>query len=135
MVKKEFTFRGKTMEELVAMSEAQFAVIAGSRIKRSLLRGNYSKGFLGAIGSAFLQKQQGHEPKIIRTHLRDFPVLPKMVGLKFAVYNGKEFQVMSVMDKMLGHYLGEFVLTRKRLSHGKAGIGATKSSTAITARG
>jgi small subunit ribosomal protein S19 len=36
---------------------------------------------------------------------------------------------------MLGHYLGEFALTRKKLSHGKAGIGATKSSTAITARG
>jgi len=36
---------------------------------------------------------------------------------------------------MLGHVLGEFALTRKRLQHGKAGIGATKSSTAVQARG
>jgi len=32
---------------------------------------------------------------------------------------------------MLGHYLGEFAMTRKKLKHGKAGIGATRSSTAI----
>ena len=58
-----------------------------------------------------------------------------MIGLKFAVYNGKEFTIFQVGEKMLGHVMGEFVLTRKKLSHGKAGIGATKSSTAITARG
>jgi len=52
-----------------------------------------------------------------------------------AIYNGKEFANIEVREKMLGHYLGEFALTRKKLSHGKAGIGATKSSTAITARG
>ena len=44
-------------------------------------------------------------------------------------------QIIEVKERMLGHLLGEFALTRKKLSHGKAGIGATKSSTAITARG
>ena len=58
-----------------------------------------------------------------------------MIGLKFGVHNGKEFQIVQITEKMLGHYLGELALTRKRLMHGKAGIGATKSSTAITARG
>jgi small subunit ribosomal protein S19 len=29
---------------------------------------------------------------------------------------------------MIGHYLGEFVGTRKRVKHGVAGIGATRSS-------
>ena len=123
------------MDELVAMDEKEFAKIAGTRMRRTLVRGNFSKELVSTINRAFEQKKAGSEPKIIRTHLRDFPIIPKMVGLKFAVYNGKEFSVISIMDKMLGHFLGEFVLTRKRLSHGKAGIGATKSSTAITARG
>ena len=134
MVKKDFSFRGKTMPELASMSVEDFGVIAGTRIKRRIKRG-VDKKFLKKIESAYTEKTGGKTPKTLRTHLRDFPVLPKMVGLKFAIYNGKEFQVISVMDKMLGHYLGEFVLTRKRLTHGKAGIGATKSSTAITARG
>ena len=57
-----------------------------------------------------------------------------MVGKTINVYNGKEFKPVSVVTEMLGHYLGEFVLTRKRIVHGKAGIGATKSSTAISER-
>lgn len=134
MAKKVFTFKGKTMEELLKMSEQEFAVLVPSHVRRSLLRG-VSKKFLERINSAFEKMQSGSETKIIRTHLRHFPVIPKMVGLKLGVYNGKEFVIVQVAEKMLGHYLGEFVLTRKRLSHGKAGIGATKSSTAITARG
>ena len=134
MVRKEFTFRGKTMPELSAMEEKDFAKLSGSRFKRTIERG-LNKQFLEKIHKAHQEKQSGKEPKIIKTHLRDFPILPKMVGLKFGVYNGKEFKIIQVMEKMLGHYFGEFVLTRKRLMHGKAGIGATKSSTAITARG
>jgi small subunit ribosomal protein S19 len=55
--------------------------------------------------------------------------------VKIAVHRGNTFETVDVNERMLGHYIGEFVLTRKRLQHGKAGIGATKSSTAITARG
>jgi len=134
MAKKIFTYRAKTMEELVKLSEKEFSEFTQSTIRRSINRG-LDKKLLATVNSSYEKLQLEKEPKIIRTHLRDFPILPKMVGLKFAVYNGKEFVIFQVMEKMLGHYLGEFVLTRKRLSHGKAGIGATKSSTAITARG
>ena len=58
-----------------------------------------------------------------------------MVGARFAIHKGKEYENVEITLKMLGHYLGEFALTRKKLQHGKAGIGATKSSTAVTARG
>jgi small subunit ribosomal protein S19 len=51
-----------------------------------------------------------------------------MVGLKFAVHNGKEFLVVEVKPEMIGHRLGEFALTRKRVIHGTPGIGATRSS-------
>ena len=78
---------------------------------------------------------KGEKKKPIRTHRRDIIVIPQMVGLRIDVYNGKEFVPVNVTEKMIGHYLGELVMTRKRLIHGKAGIGATRSSTAITARG
>ena len=134
MVKKEFTYRGKTMEELGQMSIQEFAKIAGSRARRSLLRG-FDKKLDKKISKYLEAKKSGKDPKPIRTHLRDALVIPKMVGVNFAVYKGNSFEIVEIKEKMLGHYLGEFALTRKRLIHGKAGIGATRSSTAITARG
>jgi len=64
----------------------------------------------------------------IRTHLRDMPVLPEMVGVTISVYTGQSFERVDVEPEMLGHYLGEFQLTRKQVEHGQAGIGATRSS-------
>ena len=131
---KGFSFQGKTLEELRALSVQEFARFVNSRARRSLLRG-FDKQFDKQIDAALAEKAKGREPKPVRTHLRDAIVVPKMVGLKIAVHRGNTFEVVEVKQEMLGHYLGEFSLTRKKLMHGKAGIGATKSSTAITARG
>jgi len=130
---KEFTFRGKTLSELMKLSNEEFAKLGKSRARRSLLRG-FSKAMDKKIEKARKELEQGKKPKPIRTHLRDTIIIPKMVGLLFAIYKGKEFEVREIEQEMLGHYLGELALTRKRLIHGKAGIGATRSSTAITAR-
>ncbi len=126
---KEFTFRGKTLEELQAMSLTEFAKLCDSRTRRSLTQG-VSNPLLKKIAKA----KDNPKAKPIKTHRRDIIVIPQMVGAKLAVYKGNSFENLDVSEKMLGHYLGEFVSTRKRLQHGKAGIGATKSSTAITAR-
>ena len=131
---KVFTFRGKTLEELQQASLEEFALLCNSRGRRTLKRG-FDKKLLKKIKKALGEKNNGREPKLVRTHLRDAIIIPAMVGLKFSVHNGKEFNVFEIKPEMLGHYLGEMSLTRKRLLHGKAGIGATKSSTAITARG
>lgn len=122
-----FRYRGKTLEELQKMSLRDFAKIVPSRLRRNLLRND---------SNPFYQKFEKNEKvdKNIRTHRRDLVVTPKMVGKTINVYNGKEFLPVTVTEEMLGHYLGEFSLTRKRLKHGKAGIGATKSSTAISER-
>ncbi len=64
----------------------------------------------------------------IRTHLRDAIVLPSMIGKKIGIHNGKGFEYVEIKPEMIGHYLGEFALTRKKVSHGAAGVGATKSS-------
>ena len=134
MVKKEFTFKGKTLKELNEMTVQEFAKLCKSRAKKSLLKG-FNKSIEKRMIKALELKKSGKQPKPIRTHRRDIVVIPKMVGLNFAVYNGKEFVIVNIIPEMLGHFLGEMVLTRKRLMHGKAGIGATRSSTAITARG
>jgi len=68
--------------------------------------------------------------KKIRTHLRDIVIVPKLVGFTIGIYNGKTFNDVTISHKMLGHRLGEFALTRVRVSHGAAGIGATKGSRA-----
>jgi small subunit ribosomal protein S19 len=55
-------------------------------------------------------------------------VLPEMVGKEVEVHAGRDFVKISILPEMIGHYLGEFVGTRKRVKHGVAGIGATRSS-------
>ena len=129
MAKKEYTFRGKTLPELQAMRVEEFADLCDSRTRRSLKKG-HNKKILASV-----EKKKGDvKAKPIRTHDRDLIVIPAMVGSTFAVYRGNSFERLEIVEKMLGHYIGEFVFTRKRLQHGKAGIGATKSSTAITSR-
>lgn len=55
-------------------------------------------------------------------------VLPEMVGLTIAVYNGKEFIPVKINPWMIGHYLGEFSPTVKIVQHGEPGLKATRSS-------
>jgi len=130
MVRTEFSFRGKSLKELSEMTIDQFAALVNSRARRSLKRG-YPKQLLKKMEKARKMISAGKEPRPIRTHWRDSIVIPAMVGLRFAVHRGNSFETIEIKPLMLGHYLGELVLTRKKLQHGKAGIGATKSSTAI----
>jgi small subunit ribosomal protein S19 len=69
--------------------------------------------------------------KPVRTHVRDFIVLPEMVGQEVHVHNGKEFIRVRVQPEMIGHYLGEFAPTCKVVRHSAPGIGATKGSTYV----
>jgi small subunit ribosomal protein S19 len=119
--KGEFTFRGKSLEELKKLSQDEFALLVPSRQRRTLQRG------LSEDHKKLLHKVKIKDPNI-RTHLRDMIVLPEMVGMKIAIHSGKEFTPIDILPEMMGHYFGEFVLTRKKVSHGAAGIGATKSS-------
>lgn len=119
--KGEFTFRGKSLEELKKLSHDEFALLVPARQRRTIQRG-FSEDH-----KKLLHKVRIKDPNI-RTHLRDMIVLPEMVGMKIAIHSGKEFVPIDIIPEMMGHYFGEFVLTRKKVSHGAAGIGATKSS-------
>lgn len=119
--KGEFTYRGKSLEELKKLTLDEFALLVPARQRRTMQRG------LSEDHKKLLHKVRLCDPGI-RTHLRDMIVLPEMVGLKIAIHSGKEFTPVEIIPEMLGHYFGEFVLTRKSVSHGAAGIGATRSS-------
>lgn len=122
---KEVVYRGKPLEELKKLSIREVARYLPSRSRRSVLR-NFD-----AI-EKFVQRCERavSEKKKIRTHLRDMVITPRLVGMTISVYNGKSFQEVNILPQMIGHRLGEFALTRAKVVHGEAGIGATKSSKA-----
>jgi len=126
---REFTFRGHNLEELNEMSMDDFISILPARHRRSLHRGltKESRVFLENLREA--KRLLGEGKKIVlKTHCRDLVILPEMVGLTIQVYNGKEFIPIEVKTEMIGHYLGEFSITNKRVQHGTPGIGASRSS-------
>jgi small subunit ribosomal protein S19 len=54
----------------------------------------------------------------IKTWSRSSTINPEMVGMHFAVHNGKNFIDVFVTENMVGHRLGEFSPTRKFVKHG-----------------
>jgi small subunit ribosomal protein S19 len=126
---KKFTYRGYTLEELQKLSLEEFAKLLPSKQRRSLIR-LFIKGTSPKHKKLLekIRKAKEGKDKVIRTHLRDMVILPEMVGMKFGVHNGKEFVVVEIVPEMIGHRLGEFSQTRKKVVHGAPGIGATRSS-------
>ena len=53
-----------------------------------------------------------NDKKPIKTWSRRSMVLPEMVGLTISVHNGRVHIPLSIKEGMVGHKLGEFVLTR-----------------------
>ena len=125
-VKKEI-WRGKTIEELQKMDIRMFAALVPSRERRKLVRGFTEQEKL------FLKRVMRGDSNI-ETHCRDMIIIPPMVGKSIKVYNGKEFLPMTVDLDMLGHRLGEFSFTRTSVRHNAPGIGATRSSAAISVK-
>ena len=124
-----FKYRGYTLEELKKMNMDQFIQLLPARARRSLKRGlpPRQKKLLERLRRAYRAKKRGKD-LLTRTHVRDMIIFPEMVGLKIGVYNGRIFEIVEIKPEMIGHYLGEFSLTRKRVQHGSPGIGATRSS-------
>jgi len=122
---KEFTYRGKTLEELKAMDTREFAKLVKSRTRRAILR-QFAEidNFTSKCIDCTSRKKQ------IRTHLRDMIVTPKIIGYTINIHTGKQFLPIIIIPEMIGHRLGEFSITRQKVKHGEAGIGATKSSMA-----
>ena len=55
--------------------------------------------------------------RAIKTWSRRSMILPKMIGMTFAVHNGREFVPVFVTENMIGHKFGEFAPTRTYYGH------------------
>lgn len=124
---KEFKWKGKSEEEVKEMDLKEFMKLIPARARRSLKRG------LTPLQKAFMKKIEDKD-KNIKTHCRDMTITPKMLGMTIKIYNGKDFVPLIITTEMLGHYLGEFSHSRKMVTHSSAGVGATRSSKAVSAR-
>ena len=60
-----------------------------------------------------------NDRRVLKTWSRRSTIVPEMVGLTFAVHNGKKFIPVFVTENMVGHKLGEFSPTR--VFHGHSG--------------
>jgi small subunit ribosomal protein S19 len=131
---KRFRYRGKSLEELLSMSLDEFVQLLPARERRSLMRGltPTQRKLLNKIRTL---RKAGKSDVMIKTHVRDMIILPEMVGLTIAVYNGKEYVPVRVTPEMIGHRLGEFSHTTKLVHHGEPGLKASKSSLHIAAKG
>jgi len=122
---KEFSYRGKTLEELKVLDVREFAKYLKSRSRRTVLR-----QFRDIENFIARSKKKLDRKKLIKTHSRNMVIVPAMVGWKIGVHNGKGFEMVDITGEMLGHRFGEFSLTRGRVKHGSAGVGATKGTRA-----
>ena len=107
MVKK-FEFQGIPLKEIENMPMDKLFQLFSERDRRSLT-GGITDG-----------KR--------KTHLRDLNILPYMTGVQIVVFSGKEFVPVNIVPEMIGHYLGEYVISNKRVSHGAPGVGSSRSS-------
>lgn len=123
---REYKYRGYTLEQLQGMSFESFLGLLPSRQRRTLNRGisDEKKKLIEETRLAKDGKLKGP----IKTHARDMIILPSMVGLNIQVHSGKEFVSLDIKQEMVGHYIGEYVITNKKVVHGTPGIGASRSS-------
>ena len=129
--KKEFLYRGYTVEQLQALplypneDDPDAVSVVGlltARARRSFYRG------LSQENEKFRQRVKRADGKIVRTHRRDMFILPEFVGQTIGIHNGQGFTDLEIKPEMIGHYLGEFGITRRSVAHSGPGVGATKSS-------
>lgn len=123
---REEKYRGRQLAALKEMDIREVAKLMPSRSRRTILR---HFDIIERFVKECEKKEQTKKP--IRTHLRDLIVVPRLVGKSIGIHSGKEYQIVQITVDMIGHRLGEFALTRKKVNHSEAGIGATKGSRAL----
>ncbi len=81
-------------------------------MSRSLKKGPF-------VESSLMEKvKKAQRGQTIKTWSRSSTIIPEMVGLTFAIHNGKDHIPVKINEEMVGHRLGEFAPTRKFRKHG-----------------
>ena len=81
---------------------------------RSVKKGPFIDGHL--LKKVYAARESGSN-RVIKTWSRRSTISPDMIGLTFAVHNGKQFVPVYVTEQMIGHKLGEFSPTRTFRGH------------------
>ncbi|CAH9095451.1 unnamed protein product [Cuscuta epithymum] len=127
---KKFSYKGVDLDNLLDMPTDQLVTLFPARPRRRFKRGLTRKqlALIKKLRKAKLEAQPGEKPAPVKTHIRNLIIVPEMIGSVVGVYNGKTFNQIEVKPEMIGHYLAEFSITYKPVSHGRPGFGATHSS-------
>jgi len=114
------------LEQMRTLSSDDFINLLPARQRRSLRKGltPEQRTLLAIVREMSKLGKTGP----IETHCRDMPIFPEMVGMTISVHDGRNFVPVQVTSEMLGHYIGEFVLTNKKVTHGNPGIGSSRAS-------
>merc|ERR1712164_104731 len=102
---KKFSYRGTDLEGLLELSNDKLVQLFNARIRRRFKRdglGIKHKNLVKKLRKAKAAVTGMEKPETVRTHLRNMPILPEMVG----------------------SYLGEYAITYRPISHGRAGLAA-----------
>ena len=129
---RNYSFRGKTLEDLQKMDRKDFIGLLPSSRQRYFER-NFEAEQIHLLEKIrkemkAIEGQNGAKPKVVRTHLRRMIVFPEMVDSFIGIYNGKEFVEVQIKPEMIGQVLAEFAPSKKVVKHSRAGVGATRSS-------
>lgn len=122
---ERIAFRGKTEPELTSMPLDEYIKQVNSRERRYMKRNPFT--YRQLLASIEHHRAKGSK-KAVRTHVREAVIVPSWIGMSFEVHNGKEFVALKITGSMLGHRLGEFAGTTKRVQHSAPGIRATRGS-------
>ena len=127
---REFKFKGYSLSQLQSSSIEIILPILNSRQRRSLDKrvDKYMNDEKRKLREEIKLAREGKLRGVLKTHVRDMIILPDMIGLNINVHNGREFSSVSVRPEMIGHYLGEYAITNKRVQHGAPGVGSSRSS-------
>ena len=125
---KEFSFRGKKIEEMRGLTIDEFAKMLTARERRTIKRG------FTVQEKKLLEKIRKDPSKFHKTHVREMIILPEMVGVRLGVFTGKEWFQLTVGPEMVGHRIGEFSIPVKRVKHSAPGIGASRGSKHIAVK-
>lgn len=81
---------------------------------RSIKKGPFVDNHLQKKIDTAIEKS---DKKVIKTWSRRSTILPEVIGLTFAVHNGRKFVPVYITENMIGHKLGEFAPTRTFQGH------------------
>jgi small subunit ribosomal protein S19 len=127
---REFRFRGYSVDQMKSMSIESLLPLMNARQRRSLDKrvAKYMNDEKRKLREEMKLSREGKLGSPIKTHVRDMIILPDMIDLTINVHNGKDFSPIQIRPEMIGHYLGEYSITNKRVQHGAPGVGASRSS-------